>query len=94
MELPGQEVLHRLFHDEDVRVFEPVPIAFRCSCSRERVANMLKSLGHEEIKAILAEEEVIAIDCEFCYQQYEFDKVDAEQLFASDVPLQGPKSTQ
>ena len=84
LQLDAQEIIQRLFHQEDIRLFDPEPVRFGCSCSRERVANVLKMLGHDEITAILHEEGAIHVNCEFCNQFYEFDSVDAEQLFASD----------
>lgn len=81
LELDATEIIHRLFHEEDVRVFESEPVFFRCSCSKERVANMLRSLGHDEVKSIIEEKNIISINCEFCNHAYEFDAVDAEQLF-------------
>ena len=94
LELPAQEILHRLFHEDDLRLFETEPLAFRCSCSHERVGNMLKSLGAEQVHEILAEEPEIEVGCEFCHQKYRFDKVDAEQLFAAEVSHPAPKQSQ
>lgn len=94
LELPAQEILHRLFHEDDLRLFDTEPLAFRCSCSHERVGNMLKSLGAEQIHEILAEEPEIEVGCEFCHQKYRFDKVDAEQLFAADPSHSAPKQSQ
>ncbi len=74
-------LLRRLFHAEDVRVFEPAPVFFRCRCSRERVAGMLESLGKEEIRSILAERGEVEVRCEFCNRAYRFDAIDSEQLF-------------
>lgn len=85
--LSHREIIHRLYHEEDVRVFEEEPICFRCSCSRDRVANMLRSLGYDEVHDIVQEQGSIRVACEFCNQKYEFDRVDAEQLFVADVPL-------
>jgi len=79
-------LLHRLFHEETVRVFEPQPVCFRCSCSRERVSNMLRSLGITEVKSILEEQGHVHVACEFCNQKYHFDSVDVEELFASHTP--------
>jgi len=87
LHLSHREIIHRLYHEEDVRVFEEEPICFRCSCSRDRVANMLRSLGYDEVHDIVQEQGSIRVACEFCNQKYEFDSVDAEQLFAADVPL-------
>lgn len=88
LQLPSRNILHRLFHEEDLRLFESRPVSFRCTCSRERVANMLRMLGLDEVHAILEEQGSIKVHCEFCNRLYAFDTVDAEQLFASDVLTQ------
>ncbi len=76
-----EQLLYRLYHEESVRLFEPRPLAFGCSCSRERVAAMLRSLGREEVEATLdAQDGRIEVHCEFCAQRYQFDRVDAEHL--------------
>jgi len=82
LQLPTKELLHRLFHEDDVRLFEPEPVSFRCSCSRDRIASMLLSLGPKEVQDILQEQGKIKVDCEFCNAHYEFDSVDVEALFA------------
>lgn len=83
LQLPQLSLLHRLYHEEEVRVFEPSPTCFRCSCSQDRVNTMLRVLGYDEVKSILQEQGQINVACEFCNQKYIFDSVDAEQLFAS-----------
>jgi molecular chaperone Hsp33 len=83
--LSAEEVIRRLFHEEDIRVFESTPVHFHCSCSRERVAGMLRMLGHEEVTSMLEELGNIEVDCEFCNRHYTFDAVDAEQVFAENV---------
>ena len=90
LDLTAPQVIHRLYHEEDVRVFESEPICFRCPCSKDRVANMLRQLGIDEVRAILEEEEHIDVTCEFCNQRYRFDAVDAEQLFATEVTYRTP----
>ena len=92
LKLPAREILHRLFHEEDLRLFDARPVAFRCTCSRERVANLLRLLGLDEVHSILEEQGKIAVDCEFCNRHYQFDAVDAEQLFAAEISTQ-PGST-
>ncbi len=87
------EIIKRLFHEEDVRVFEPVPVSFRCSCSRERVVNTLRLLGPGEIKPLLEEHGEVTVHCEFCNQRYSFDPVDIEQIFATDL-IEPPSKTQ
>jgi len=82
LSLPVEELLHRLFHEEDVRLFEREPMCFRCSCSEQRVRDMIRNLGSEEAQQILAEEGGIHVTCEFCNAQYHFDSVDIDALFA------------
>ncbi len=79
---PAAELLRRLFHEESVRLFEPEPVAFRCSCSRERVAATLQVLGRGQLEALLAEDGEVSVACEFCNRRYRFDAVDLEQLWA------------
>jgi molecular chaperone Hsp33 len=81
--LPVPEIIRRLYHEEDIRLFSRVPVSFRCSCSRQRVESVLRMLGHGEIHSILVEQGAVRVDCEFCGSRYEFDRIDAEQLFAS-----------
>jgi molecular chaperone Hsp33 len=94
LELSADEIIHRLYHEEDVRLFDAEPVSFRCSCSRDRVGNMLKSLGPDEVHTILKEEETIEVVCEFCLQKYVYDIVDAEQIFAADIPHPAPPTEQ
>jgi len=83
--LPTERLLTRLFHEEDLRLFDPKNIVFKCTCSRSNVSNMLKMLGAEEVESIIAERGKIEVNCDFCNASYVFDKVDAEQLFAADI---------
>ncbi|WP_266169966.1 Hsp33 family molecular chaperone HslO [Dyella subtropica] len=80
---PPEQLLYRLFHEESVRLFEPRSLAFGCSCTRERVEAVLRSLGRDEVEAALeANEGEIEVICEFCAQRYTFDRIDAEHLLS------------
>ena len=92
--LPFAEVIHRLFHEEDVRVFEIEPVSFRCSCTRDKVRDMLKMLGYDEVKSVLETEGKVGVNCQFCNHYYGFDKVDVEEVFATDVPGQSTDTRQ
>jgi molecular chaperone Hsp33 len=83
LQLPAQKLLHRLYHEDDIRLFDPRPVSFRCSCSRDRVAAMLRMLGYAEVRSILEERDQVEVTCEFCNRAYRYDSVDAEQLFAA-----------
>jgi molecular chaperone Hsp33 len=76
-------LMRRLFWEETLAVYDPAPCAFRCTCTRERVAAMLVSLGEGEVDDMLSEMGHVHVDCEFCNKSYEFDTVDCAQLFAT-----------
>ncbi|WP_374642593.1 Hsp33 family molecular chaperone HslO [Hydrogenophaga sp.] len=85
LELDAETILRRLFWEEDVRRFEPLTGTngprFACTCSRDRVAGMLRSLGQDEVASILAEQGQVEVGCDFCGAHYRFDPVDAAQVF-------------
>lgn len=87
LELSDKEILHRLFHEEDVRLFESSPVSFQCSCSDERIHSMLRGLGRDEVLEIINEQGEVSVDCEFCGRRYQLDLVDAEQLFSGSAPI-------
>nr|WP_295082810.1 Hsp33 family molecular chaperone HslO [uncultured Roseateles sp.] len=91
--LDADTVLRRLFWEETVRRFEPLTPRFACSCSRERVGQMLKGLGAEEVDSVLAERGQVEIGCEFCGLQYHFDAVDMGALFSADLAQPGGSET-
>jgi molecular chaperone Hsp33 len=90
--LPAAELVHRLYHEEDIRLFDAQTVAFRCTCSRENVGRMLQMLGRDEVGSILAERGEIEVHCEFCNERYVFDSVDAEAVF-SDLAVIQPSDT-
>jgi molecular chaperone Hsp33 len=81
LELPAETLLHRLFHQEQLRLLGSDPLRFRCSCSQQRTAAMLRSLGREELEQILLERGQIDVNCEFCNQHYAFAPADVAGLF-------------
>ncbi|CAM3645672.1 Hsp33 family molecular chaperone HslO [Roseateles saccharophilus] len=81
--LDADTILRRLFWEETVTRFEPLAPRFACTCSRERVAQMLRGLGREEADSVLAERGDIEIGCDFCGRHYRFDAVDVGMLFTT-----------
>jgi len=77
-----EEMLFRLFNEEKVRVYEPEAIEFECGCSVQKIETALLTLGKDELNSLLEERGNIEVDCEFCGEQYLFDKVDVESLFS------------
>ncbi len=90
LDLPTEELLYRLFHDEAVRVFEPEYVNFRCHCSQEKSEATLYGLGRAEVQALLKQEGEVRVQCEFCGRSFRFDAIDIEGLFADNQPPQPP----
>ncbi|MGO9425316.1 MAG: Hsp33 family molecular chaperone HslO [Steroidobacteraceae bacterium] len=87
--LADAQILHRLFNEDDLRLFEPSPVYFRCRCSRERVGGMLQGLGETETRSVLAERGEVEVRCDFCNRAFVFDAVDVAQLFNPGVQSDG-----
>lgn len=83
--LSCEEMLHRLFHEESVRLFSAEPVHFKCRCSTEKVENTLLSLGYGAVNDIIKEQGKIVADCEFCSQKYYFDQVDVARIFSKKI---------
>lgn len=92
--LPVAGLLRRLFHEEDVRLFEPDPVFFQCSCSRERVNGILRSLGHTDVRELLAEQGAVEVRCEYCNRLWRYDAVDVAGLFATADAANAPRALQ
>lgn len=88
-----ETMLHRLFHEEQVRLFEPTLLKFACTCSRARVAETISMLGQEEAEQIIDSEGSIEVACEFCNEHYHFDRVDVTELFTNNVASQADPDT-
>lgn len=83
MELPCGQLLRRIFPEDDIRLFTGTPVYFQCSCSRERVAGILQSLGEDELQALLRKRDDVEVHCEFCNHAWRFDSVDVTSLFST-----------
>jgi len=95
LQLDADTILRRLFWEEKLIRLETLAPSFACSCSRERVSNMIRSLGADEVESILSERNDVEVGCDFCGQQYRFDAVDAAQIFTSaDKQVPGSSAIQ
>ena len=81
LQLPNADILLRLYHQEELRVFPPRPLAFGCSCNRERTARAISALGREEIESLIVERGGVEISCEFCGTEYNFGPGELHLLF-------------
>lgn len=92
--LNPDEIIHRLYHEENIRVFQPSALIFKCSCSRDRIVKTLRMMGPDDLGNLLKEQGSVSVDCEFCNEHYEFDAVDVEQIFAAATQVSAPTSQQ
>lgn len=86
LNLDNATLLHRLYVQEDVRLFPPQSVMFRCKCSLERSENALRLLNEEEIEEELREKQAIVVTCEFCNKAFHFDRVDVARIFKQGKP--------
>lgn len=89
----GLELIGKLFAEDDVRVYEPRSVDFRCGCSAAKTEDVLKMLGEAEARQALAEQGRIEVICEYCGRRRHFDAVDVERLFTDNV-VPAPDSLQ
>ena len=87
LDLSAEVILNRLFNQEVVRLFEGEDLSFKCSCSQQKVEDMLIGLGQKEADATMKEQGSIDIDCDFCNAHYAVDEVDLARIFSESVVL-------
>jgi len=85
LSLDCEVLLHRLFNEEKVRIYDPEAVEFKCNCSRQKISGTLLALGRAELESILKERADIEVDCQFCGANYSFDKVDVENLLTNPL---------
>ncbi|WP_371194348.1 Hsp33 family molecular chaperone HslO [Glaciecola sp. SC05] len=82
--LPPEVLIHRLFHEEDIRLFEPQSVKFECDCSKARSAHALQNVSKVELLNIIKEDGSLKMNCQFCHQEYAFDAIDIENIHADN----------
>lgn len=83
--LDVETLLHRLFHEENLRLYDGEELGFECGCSQKKVDDMLVSLGRSEAEETLREQGRIEVSCDFCNTQYAVDEIDLERIFSENV---------
>ncbi|MCV2403695.1 Hsp33 family molecular chaperone HslO [Marinomonas sp. C2222] len=78
-------LLHRLYHEEEVRMYDAKAMQFSCSCTRQRTLDAVMSLGSEEVREILIEQGKIKVDCQFCAEEYEFSEAELLALLGDQA---------
>ncbi|GAF66494.1 disulfide bond chaperone [Bacillus sp. TS-2] len=78
--MPPEEILYSLMGEENVKILEKMPIEFACTCSKERIANAIISLGKKEIREMIDEDGGAETSCHFCNDKFQFSKEELEEL--------------
>ena len=80
-----QDLLHKLFAEDDVRVFSQRTVRFHCKCTASKVEDALRMLGEQETREVLKEQGEVIVTCEYCGKVRAFDPVDVSRVFADHV---------
>ena len=78
LSLPVQTLLHRLYHEHDIELFDGKPVSYACTCSRERSAAALQHVEKQELLSIIDAEGAVTMNCQYCNKVYSFDAIDVE----------------
>ncbi len=81
LSLDNATLLHRLYHETELRLYPERAIQFKCRCTQEKMQQVLGILGEKEVQDLLQEKGQVDIRCEFCNQNYMFDPIDIALLF-------------
>lgn len=81
LSLDNEIILHRLYHETELRLFPVRPVQFRCRCTADKMKQVLSVLGEQDARQLLDEKGVITVTCEFCNRQYQFDSIDVSMFF-------------
>ena len=79
--LDNPTILHRLYHETELRLYTARPVRFRCRCSEEKMKQVLTVFGEVETKQLLQERGVVDVACDFCNRHFKFDSIDVALLF-------------
>ena len=71
--VPPTDLLLRLFHEEQPRVYDPQPVRFGCTCSEDRVRQSLSIYSARDIEKMTTDEGRVTADCQFCGAHYDLD---------------------
>jgi molecular chaperone Hsp33 len=78
--LSAEDILHRLYHQEDIELYPATKVVFRCNCSKERSAAALTGVSKEELLDIVAKDGLIKMNCQYCHTEYSFDAIDVVSI--------------
>ena len=81
LNLSNSEILYRLYHETELRLYSARPARFQCRCSEDKMKQALTVLGEADVNALLQEKGNVEVICDFCSQRYVFESIDVALLF-------------
>lgn len=85
--LPAEELLPKIFAGRSIRLFAERPVTHDCRCTPERLAGVVRMLGEDEVKSLLAEQGHVELKCEFCNRAFRYEENDIKRMLAGAEPL-------
>lgn len=79
--LTNETILHRLYHETELRLYHARSVSFRCRCSAEKMKQVLTVLGEKDVQELLDEKGQVDVLCDFCNRHFAFDPIDVALLF-------------
>lgn len=86
LELPNELLLHRLFHEHDLQLFETEPVGFHCDCTTQRMENAILMLDEKDVTELLSIYKAITVTCEFCNHHHDFSPQEVAAIRQPDSP--------
>lgn len=78
--LASEDLLYRLYHQEEVRIFEPQAVSYKCSCSEDKCLSTISQIEPSEIESIIAEQGAVSMTCDYCMTTYKFERPELAQF--------------
>lgn len=82
LNLDDLTLLRRLYHEYDLRMFEPKPVEFRCSCNMTKMEGAILVMGQKEADEVLKQYKTLSVKCEYCNNEYTFSEAEVRAVFA------------
>lgn len=86
LSLPVKDILHRLYHEHDIELYDGQKVEYACTCSKQRSAAALLHVEKAELLSIVEQEGIISMNCQYCHKVYNFDAIDVEAIHSGNVP--------
>ncbi len=85
--LAAEDLLPRLFSGQSIRLFAARPVAHDCRCTPERLAGVVRMLGADEVKSLLAEQGHVELKCEFCNRAFRYDDIQVDAIMRGSAQI-------